>query len=92
MRIRYHRDAGGGSPHIYDHGVSEGEVEELLRHPGALVPGRKGARLALGQTRAGRYLKVVFVPDPAPDSVFVITAYPLEGKALAAYRRRRRRP
>jgi len=28
---------------------------------------------------------------PAGDSVFVITAYPLTGKALKAYRRRQRR-
>jgi hypothetical protein len=36
-------------------------------------------------------LKVVYVPDPIPQSVFVITAYDLVGKPLAAYRRRRRR-
>ena len=44
-----------------------------------------------GQTDAGRYLQVVYSPDPAGDSVFVITAYPLTGKALQAYRRRQRR-
>ena len=32
-----------------------------------------------------------YVPDPAPDSVFVITAYGLGSKALRALRRRRRR-
>ena len=31
------------------------------------------------------------VPDPEPDSVFVITAYDLTGKGLAAFRRRRRK-
>ena len=31
------------------------------------------------------------IPDPFPDSVFVITAYELRGKPLAAYRRRRKR-
>jgi hypothetical protein len=34
-------------------------------------------------------------PDPDPRSVFVITAYELKGKPLAAYRRRqgrKRRP
>ncbi len=46
---------------------------------------------ALGQTEAGRYLQVVYVPDAEPNSVFVITAYELKGKALAAYRRRRKR-
>ena len=54
-------------------------------------PGREGARIALGQTSAGRYLRVIYVPDPEPDSVFVITAYDLIGKPLAAFRRRRRK-
>lgn len=34
----------------------------------------QGARIALGQTDAGRYLRVIYVPYPEPDSVFVITA------------------
>jgi CBS domain-containing protein len=36
-------------------------------------------------------LRVVYVPDQIPRSVFVVTAYDLVGKPLAAYRRRRRR-
>ena len=47
--------------------------------------------MAIGQTKAGRYLKVIYVPDREPGSCFVITAYDLIGKPLAAYRRRRRR-
>jgi hypothetical protein len=31
----------------------------------------------------------VYVPDPEPDSDFVVTAYTLEGKPLTAYKRRR---
>jgi hypothetical protein len=34
---------------------------------------------------------VIYVPDPMPDSVFVVTAYQLGPKALSALRRRRRR-
>jgi len=41
--------------------------------------------------KRGRYLRVIYVPDPKPDSVFVITAYELYGKELLAYRRRRHR-
>ena len=37
------------------------------------------------------YLRVIYVPDPEPESVFVITAYELRGKPLFAYRRRIRR-
>ena len=74
-----------------DHEVQEDEVEEVLRNPGEDRPGREGSRVALGQTASGRYLRVIYVPDPEPDSVFVITAYDLAGKPLKAYRRRRRR-
>ncbi len=47
--------------------------------------------LIFGQTAAGRYLKVVYVPDKVTDSVFVVTAYELRGNALRAYRRAQRR-
>jgi hypothetical protein len=36
-------------------------------------------------------LRVIYVPDPEPKSVFVITAYELRGKPALAYRRRRRK-
>ena len=91
MDVRYHLDPDSGRPHIYGHGVSETEVEYVLRHPGDDRPGRDGSRHALGQTDAGRYLRVIYVPDEGADSVFVVTAYDLRGKPLQAYCRRRRR-
>ena len=91
MHIRFYLDPETGEPHIYGHGISEEEVEDVLRHPVEDRSGREGSRVALGRTRAGRYLRVIYVPDPEPESVFVITAYELRGKPLAAYRRRRRR-
>jgi hypothetical protein len=91
MNIRFHLDPETGSPHIHGHAVDEAEVEEVLRAPGEDRPGRDGSRVAIGQTRAGRYLRVIYVPDPKPGSIFVITAYQLTGKPLMAYRRRRRR-
>jgi hypothetical protein len=66
-------------------------VIDVLEKPGEDRPGREGSRIALGQTSAGRYLRVIYVTDVEPDSVFVITAYELTGKPLAAYRRRRRK-
>ena len=84
-------DSNTGLPHIYHHHVNEYEVEDILRHPGEDRPGAEGSRIAIGQTRAGRYLRVIYVPDPQPDSVFVITAYELCGKPLKTYRQRRRR-
>lgn len=78
-------------PHIYHHNVDEVEVIEVLEKPGEDRAGSEGSRIALGQTAAGRYLRVIYVPDPQPDSVFVITAYELAGKPLAAFRRRRKK-
>jgi len=91
MNIRFYIDPATGLPHIYRHGVYEDEVEDVLNKPGEDRHGREGSRVAIGQTQAGRYLKVIYVPDPQPDSVFVITAYELQGKPLKAYRRRRKR-
>lgn len=91
MNVRFYIDPETGEPHIYNHQVGEAEVEEVLDEPAEDRPGREGARVAIGQTAAGRYLRVIYVSDPAPDSVFVITAYELRGKPLTAFRRRRRR-
>lgn len=91
MEIRLYIDPQTKQPHIYNHNVTEDEVGDVLTSPGEDRLGRDGSRVAIGQTRAGRYLKVIYVPDPEPESVFVITAYELRGKPLAAYKRRRRR-
>lgn len=79
------------STHIYNHGVNENEVKSVLKKPGEDRPGREGSRVAIGQTKTGRHLRVIYVPDPVPDSIFVITAYDLTGKLLKAYKRRRRK-
>lgn len=93
MKIRFYIDPQTGLAHIENHGVRDDEVEDVLRKPGEDRPGREGSRVALGQTRAGRYLRVIYVPDSDPTHVFVVTAYDLKGKPLSAYRRRcRRRP
>ena len=91
MNIRFYRDPATGEPYIYNHGVTEEEVEEIIRRPSEDRRGREGSRVAIGQTRAGRFLRVIYAPDPEPESLFVITAYELRGKPLAAYRRRQRR-
>ena len=91
MNVRFYIDPETGEPHIYNHGVTEEEVEAILMRPGEDRPGREDSRVAIGQTRAGRYLRVIYVPDPEPDSVFVITAFDLRGKPLQAYRRRCRK-
>jgi hypothetical protein len=90
VNIRFYIDPETGDPHIYNHNVNEDEVEDVLRGPGEDRQGDDGTRIAIGQTEAGRHLRVVYVPDQIPRSVFVITAYDLVGRPLAAYRRRRR--
>lgn len=91
MVVRYYLDPDTGEPHIYDHGVLEEEVEQVLRRRGEDYPAQRGARMKLGQTAAGRYLQVIYVPDEDADSVFVITAYEMGEKAKKAFRRRQRR-
>ncbi len=91
MKIRYYIDPASGVPHIYNHDVAEAEVEDVLAHSGEDRLGKDGSRIAIGRTSGGRYLRVIYVPDSEPQSVFVITAYALQGKALLAYRRRHRR-
>jgi hypothetical protein len=91
VNIRFFIDPQSDVPHIYEHGVSEEEVEEILVNPAEDRPGKEGSRVVLGRTSAGRFLRVIYVPDPKPDSVFVITAYELKGKPLTAFRRRHRR-
>ena len=91
MNIRYYIDPNTELPHIHGHDVRETEVEEVLSTSGEDRPGRDGSRVAIGKTSGGRYLRVIYVPDPSPNSVFVISAYDLRGKPLLAYRRRRRK-
>jgi len=90
-QIRYYIDPESDLPHIFDHDVSEDEVEDVLRHPAENRSGGENTRVLIGRTRAGRVLKVICVPDEDELGVFVITAYYLTGKALSAFRRRERR-
>ena len=91
MDIRFYIDPETHLPHINKHDVRENEVVDVLRKPGEDRPGKENSRIAIGQTKGDLYLRVIYVPDPEPDSVFVITAYELKGKTLKAYRRRSRR-
>ncbi len=59
MDVRYYIDPATGLPHIYDHGVTEAEVERILNRPGEDGPSTGGSRMAVGQTNGGRHLRVV---------------------------------
>ena len=91
MTVRFYIDPATDQPHIYGHAVLEDEVEDVLARPMEDRAGRDGSRISLGQTEAGRHLRVIYVPDPTLGSVFVITAYELGDKARTALRRRRKK-
>ena len=40
MNIRFYNNPETGLPHIYNHGVDEDEVEEILLNPGESRAGR----------------------------------------------------
>lgn len=91
MEMRFFIDPETDQPHIHNHGVTEAEVRQVLARPGLVLKGSNDSCFALGQTEAGRYLKVVHAPSKDGPGIFVITAYELRGKELKAYRRRKRR-
>ena len=91
VQVRYYVDSQTDLPYIYNHDVSEMEVEQVLTRPAEDHLLNEGAHVAIGYTSTGRTLRVIYVPEPQADGVFVITAYDLRGKPLLAYRRRRRR-
>jgi hypothetical protein len=91
MELRFWNDPETGLPHIYDHGITEEEVQQVMSRTGEEFPGRDQSRIRLGQTAAGRYLKIVYVPDAGRTSAFVVTAFELSSKAKHAFRRRQRR-
>ena len=54
MNLRFYLDPATGEPHIYNHGVMEDEVEDVILRPGEDRIGREGARVAIGQAQSGR--------------------------------------
>ena len=88
MKIRFFIDPITGLPHIYNHDVDEAEAKQVSANSDEDRPGTKRSRVAIGRTDAGRILRLMYVRDPEPDSLFVITAYDLTGKPLVAFRRR----
>ncbi len=91
MEVRFYVDPETGQPHIYNHGVTEAEVREVLVRRGDDQPGAEGTRIKFGQTVAGRYLKVIYKLRKEEKEFLVITAYGLRGKTRKAFRKRQRR-
>ena len=91
MDLRFYIDPETGEPHIYGHGVSEREVEDVLRSAWDVHRGENDSRLVYGSTESGRHLVVVYAPRRDGKGLFVITSYDLTGRRLTAHRRRKRR-
>ncbi len=89
--VRFYLDPVTGEAHLLRHGVSEEDAFDILKRPLEDRPGKDGARVAVGRARSGLFVRVVYVPDPEGNSLFVITAYPLGPKAQKALKRRLRR-
>jgi hypothetical protein len=90
MRIRFHTDPDG-TPHLYRHNVQTFEVIEAMDRRLETIKGRLDSYVAIGQTKSGRYLKIIYSPANDGDGIFVITAYELPAKQLRALRRRLKR-
>ena len=91
MDIRFYIDPDTGLPHIEAHGVDEAEAVDVVRKPVEEISGRGNSVIAIGQTRGGRWLRVIYSPDEDGNGIFVITAYDLPAKQLRALRRRLKR-
>jgi hypothetical protein len=91
MEVRFYLDPETEQPHLLEHGVTEEEVFEVLVGRGDDFRAKGKSRIKFGQTLAGRYLKVIYVPDDDGEGILVVTAYDLRGKALKAFRRRQRK-
>jgi hypothetical protein len=85
MEIKFYIDPETQQPHIYEHGVTEQEARQVIMRAVDDFQGKKGARIALGQTAAGRYLQVVYVRDKEPDSLLVINRLRPQGQSLDGF-------
>lgn len=90
IHYRFYSDPETERPHIESHGVAEQEAIDVIENPTQDFASDRGSRTALGKTRNGRYLQVVYKRDEADEGVFVITAFPLNNKRKRALRRRTR--
>ena len=83
LDITFYFDPERGQPHIYRNGVTEEEVQDVFLSPSVDAPGRHGARLLIGNTGGGRFLRVIYVRGEDWNSYFVITAYEITEQQLA---------
>jgi hypothetical protein len=77
--------------HIAAHGVSPGDVEEVVyARPRLVGRGRDQTTLVWGRTAAGRHLLVVLAADHSGSTSFVVTARDMTAREKAAFKARAR--
>lgn len=67
MQIRFYLNPETGELHIHGHAVVESEVAEAFANVLEDGGGEGGARVAIGRTDAGRYIRIIYSPTPSPS-------------------------
>jgi uncharacterized protein len=77
--------------HIAEHSVDPEEAEMVVRQAKPPFPRKieEDKWLVIGRGRGGRFLQVVYLPDP-DETVFIIHARPITDREKRRYRRRKR--
>jgi len=88
-QVRFFIDPHTGNPHLWKHNVTEDEALEVMANADGDRRSRNGTRVIVGQTDAGRYLRVFYFVDG--ESVVVMTAFDLPPKQLRAFKKLRKK-
>jgi len=62
-----------------------------MARPLETIRGRDESFNAIGQSRVGRYLRIIYSHAHDGDGIFVVTAYELSGRQLRALKHRLKR-
>ena len=80
MDVRYHVDLDTGLPHIFGHGISKEEVEQVLQGLGDDVPARRDSRMKAGR----KLLQAIHVFDDQPVGSDALTTSDIQHAIDAA--------
>jgi hypothetical protein len=77
-RVFWDFEPGGNAEHVAEHGLDVDEVEHVLRAPEQFKVSRSSGRpMVFGHTPAGEYVVVIY-EELDDDTVYPVTAYPVE--------------
>jgi len=78
LHVFWDLEPGGNAEHVAEHGLDLEEVEYVLRNPEKHAVSQRSARsIVFGYTPAGEYIAVIY-EELDEETVYPITAYPLE--------------